>query len=315
MHKNPICGLLLAVAALLLPAIGQAAQPLRIGTNVWPGYEPLYLAAEHEDWRSKLNIRMVEYPSATEVIRAFRNRALEGAALTLDEVLTLREANIPLKVIAVLDISSGGDVILAKADIAHFSELAGRRIGVESNALGAYMLTRALELHDMTLDQLEVVPLGVSAHEAAFRRETVDAVVTFEPVRTRLLDAGAHEVFSSREIPGEVVDVLVVHADTLRTERPRLRELLEGWFRALGHLQSDPLAAARFTAQRLRITPEQVVASYAGLELPDPAQNLALLNGLLRETLSRLQQTLIRERLLASTIATDGLLYGGLIPR
>jgi NitT/TauT family transport system substrate-binding protein len=315
MHKNPICGLLLAVAALLLPAIGQAAQPLRIGTNVWPGYEPLYLAAEHEDWRSKLNIRMVEYPSATEVIRAFRNRALEGAALTLDEVLTLREANIPLKVIAVLDISSGGDVILAKADIAHFSELAGRRVGVESNALGAYMLTRALELHDMTLDQLEVAPLGVSAHEAAFRRETVDAVVTFEPVRTRLLDAGAHEVFSSREIPGEVVDVLVVHADTLRTERPRLRELLEGWFRALGHLQSDPLAAARFTAQRLRITPEQVVASYAGLELPDPAQNLALLNGLLRETLSRLQQTLIRERLLASTIATGGLLYGGLIPR
>ncbi|MGB5468727.1 MAG: nitrate/sulfonate/bicarbonate ABC transporter, partial [Sedimenticolaceae bacterium] len=85
MRKASICGLLLAVAALLLPAIGQAAQPLRIGTNVWPGYEPLYLAAERENWKSKLDIRMVEYPSATEVIRAFRNRALEGAALTLDE--------------------------------------------------------------------------------------------------------------------------------------------------------------------------------------------------------------------------------------
>ncbi|MGD8955775.1 MAG: hypothetical protein PVJ03_00465, partial [Chromatiaceae bacterium] len=116
-------------------------------------------------------------------------------------------------------------------------------------------------------------------------------------------------------IPGEVVDVLVVHADTLRAERPRLRELLEGWFRALGYLQDNPLGAAQFTAQRLKITPEQVVASYAGLELPGPAQNLALLNGPLQQTLGRLQQTLIRKRLLASTSATDGLLYGGLIPR
>ena len=65
----------------------------------------------------------------------------------------------------------------------------------------------------------------------------------------------------------------------------------------------------------LKITPEQVVASYAGLELPDPAQNLALLNGPLQETLWRLQQTLIRQRLLTSATATDGLLYGGLIPR
>jgi NitT/TauT family transport system substrate-binding protein len=307
--------LLLYVVALLAPASAQADRQLRIGTNIWPGYEPLYLAAEREGWRDELGVRLVEYPSATEVIRAFRNRAIEAAALTLDEVLTLREANIPLKVITVLDVSAGGDVILARADIGDFSGLSGRRVGVESSALGAYVLTRALELHGMPLDELEIVHLDVSAHERAFKSGRVDAVVTFEPVRTKLLNAGARELFSSREIPREVVDVLVVHAGLLRGERARLQAIVAGWFRALDYKRENPLDAAHFTARRLKMTPEEVIKSYAGMELPGPAENREMLGGGLDRTLERLQQTLIRERLLYRPVAIDDLLEDGLIPR
>ena len=49
---------------------------VRIGTNVWPGYEPLYLARELGYYKD-LNVRLVEYPSASEVIRAFKNKNLE----------------------------------------------------------------------------------------------------------------------------------------------------------------------------------------------------------------------------------------------
>lgn len=83
---KPFALVLCLLLAILAP-LTHAGQVLRLGTNVWPGYEPLYLAAEHEAWPSRFNVRMVEYPSATEVLRAFRNRALEAAALTLDEVL------------------------------------------------------------------------------------------------------------------------------------------------------------------------------------------------------------------------------------
>lgn len=59
--------------------------PLRIGTLVWPGYEPLYLARER-GYLDPKSVRLVEYPSNSEVTRAFRNRAIEAAALTFDEV-------------------------------------------------------------------------------------------------------------------------------------------------------------------------------------------------------------------------------------
>ncbi len=56
---------------------------INIGTNVWPGYELLYLARELNLLPQK--VRLIEYNNTSEVMRAFRNRTIQGAALTLDE--------------------------------------------------------------------------------------------------------------------------------------------------------------------------------------------------------------------------------------
>lgn len=304
--KNPAIVLFLLI--VILAPLARAQQVLRLGTNVWPGYEPLYLAAEREAWRARLKVRLVEYPSATEVLRAFRNRVLEAAALTLDEVLVLRGAELPVKVVAVLDISAGGDVILARPEIADFQALEDRRIGVENGALGAYVVSRALEINGMSLADVEIVPMDVSAHENGYSNGLVDAVVTFEPVRTRLLRAGAREVFNSNQIPDEIVDVLVVHESVLATQGNVVRQLIKDWFRTLDYMKREPDAAAQFTARRLRITPQEVVSSYEGLYLPGPEENLALLSGELAPTLHRLHRVLLGQGLLLAPVDTRGLI-------
>jgi NitT/TauT family transport system substrate-binding protein len=300
---------------MLLVGPVPADQVLRLGTNVWPGYEPLYLASEQEDWPRRLGVRLVEYPSATEVLRAFRNRTLEGAALTLDEVLMLEQADVPVQVVAILDISAGGDVILAKPEIRSFDDLKGRRVAVESGALGAYMVTRALELNDMNVSDVEIVHLDISVHERAFRSGQVDAVVTFEPVKTRLLAADARELFSSMDIYGEIVDVLVIHRDVLAAQPQQVRAVIAGWFRALQRMRQSPAETARFTAQRLKITPQQVLDSYGGIVLPDVADNRRLLNGGLQETLHRMRQTLLDRGLLSRPASIEELLNSGYLPR
>lgn len=305
--------ILLAAAGALNGA--HAAQFLRLGTNVWPGYDPLYIAADREDWEQTLRVRVVEYPSASEVLRAFRNKALEAAALTLDEVLALREAGLPLKVVTVLDISAGGDVILGKPEISDFKGLRGKRIAVESGALGAYMITRALELNRMTLDDVEVIPIDVSSQEAAYHGGQVDAVVTFEPVKTRLLASGANELFSSREIPGEIVDVLVVHEEFVDSQPEQIRQLVSGWFRALAFRSEQPRLAAGLMARRQKISPDEILNSYEGLRFPGPVENRRLLEGELKPTLVRLQQTLLREGLIDSSGPVDTLLEPRLLPR
>lgn len=59
---------------------------LKVGTNLWPGYESLYLAQNLGFFDNKA-IKLIEMPSATEVAHAFRNKTLDIAALTLDESL------------------------------------------------------------------------------------------------------------------------------------------------------------------------------------------------------------------------------------
>ena len=75
----------LACGVLLLSLFGCMGQPdtaLRIGTNVWIGSEPLYLARDLGRLDSD-SVQLVEYPSASEVLRAFRNEAIDGMVISV----------------------------------------------------------------------------------------------------------------------------------------------------------------------------------------------------------------------------------------
>jgi len=289
--------------------------PSKIGTNVWPGYEPLYLARERGRLDEK-EYQLIEYHSASEVIRAFRNGSLDMAALTMDEVLVLLQNNVSLKVVLVMDISAGGDVIMAKPGIQQFNDLKGKRIAVESSAVGAYVVTRALELNEMALDDVEIKNISPSAHEDAYKNGVVDAVVTFEPMRTRLLNAGAHEVFSSRQIPGEIVDVLVVRESYLAQQPERIKKLINTWFDTLDFMQQQRKEAMAVIAKRLLLEPAKAEALYYGLTLPSRVENQRLLGGpssALAETIGKLESTMLKRKLLQRDVDVSQLLSAGML--
>lgn len=293
----------------------QKPAPLQLGTNVWPGYEPLYLARELGEL-SEDKVRLIEYPSASEVIRAFRNKVLDAASLTLDEILLLVQNQIPVKVVLVHDISDGADVIVAKPDIDSMQALRGRRIAVESSALGAYVLTRALELNGLKLSDITPHSLDVNHHANAYLSGQVDAAVTFEPVRTQLINNGAVEIFNSRQIPGEVVDVLVVHEDAFNRHQATLKYLIDAWFKGLDHLATQPDQAADIIARRQQLSRSDVLASYNGLKLPTRSENVEMLDGSgakLHDTLSKLNRVLYEKKLLRQPVVTDQLLSGAIV--
>ena len=294
---------LLLFSGLLLFAAGAACDPprerFRIGTNVWPGYEPLYLARELNLYPSE-SIQLVEFPSASEVIRNFRNGSIDGGALTMDEVCLLAQDGVQLKVILVLDVSHGGDVILGQPGLRRFADLKNKRVGVERSALGAFMLGRALEKNGFVAGDLEIVDLEENEHLGAFQRGEVDAVVTFEPVRTRILKLGGNILFDSSRIPGEIVDVLVVRQEFLNRHPEILQDLLTGWFAALEKLRDDSQAAAKIMAARQQITPAEFLASLGGLRIPDRAENLRLLgaNPSLVPVIQTLQRIMVQNQIL-----------------
>ena len=285
--------------------------PLRVATNTWPGYQPLYLA---QDLGYLKGVDLHEMPSSSPVIRAFRNRSVDIAALTLDEVLPLVQDGVHAHVILVTDFSHGGDVLLAGPSVATLQDLKGKRIGVENTALGAYMLTRALQHAGLAVNDIRIVPRTVDLHAGAFLSGDVDAVVTFEPVSTRLLKEGARILFDSSMIPGEILDVLVAHDDVLQRRPRAVDDLLEAWYRALDDMSQDPKEAFGKMARHMdAVNARDIENSMKGLTIPRRRENRQLLEGTEPQIIpvaERLMQVMLANGLLKRPVDLPSLLPG-----
>lgn len=298
---------------IFLSACTQQEQPIRIGTNVWPGYEPLYLA-RNLHYINDDEIILVEHQSASQVIRAYRNGNIDAAALTLDEVLLLAESGFEPQVILVFDISAGGDVIIAQHGITTMQQLKNKRVGVEGSALGAYVLNRALTINGMTPQDITIIQSEVSQHTNLFKQKKVDAVVTFEPVKSQLMALNGNSIFDSTQIPNEVVDVLVVEKSFLINNPNHIKQLTTAWFKSLELLKNQPIEAATIMSKRLKITPDEVISSFDGLHLPDRNENNELIGitqqATLIKTTEQLQNIMVNASLLKRKINVEKLFMG-----
>ncbi len=291
-------------------------EPLRVGSNIWPGYESLYLARSLGLY-PKQSIHLVELPSATTVIQAITTGALDAACLTLDEVLAARARGVDLQVLLVMDVSAGGDVLLARPPIQSLDQLRGKTIAVENTAVGAILLDGALQTAGLQPEDVILKFAGVDEHESVYLSGTVDAVVTLEPVRSHLLAQGAIQLFDSRQIPDRIVDVLVARHEVTTGYGPRLRELVRAHFAALAYRHGHPEDANQRTAPIYGVRPEQMKNLFEGLEIPDLAENRWLLNGdppPLEETARELIVVMHRAGLLRDGVKISGMIEPDFLP-
>lgn len=304
---------LLACAALLSPLFGCMREPepaLRIGTNVWIGSEPLYLARELGQLDPKA-VQLVEYPSASEVLRAYRNQAIDGMVISLDELFSLAVDGLQPRAILVVDVSHGADAVVGRRGMRSMQDLRGRPVAVESGALGAFVLSRALALNGMQAADVRVVHLESNEQPSAFEKGQVDGAVTFDPYRAQLLRAGAATLFDSTQIPGEIVDLVAVRAAVLERQPDAVHALLSGWFGALEYMKLDPGDAARRMGIRHQTSGEQFLQALRGLHIPSRAENLKMLGGAAPElALSgrRLMTLMLEAKLLREELQIESLL-------
>jgi len=246
--------------------------PLRVAATLWIGYQPLFLA-EQLGLYPEGSVRLVQFSSNTESLRALRNQDVEAATLTLDEALLLSAEGHDFAAVLVLDCSAGADALVGRPDLTVLSDLTGHRVGVESSANGAFVLSRALRLAELSPADIEIVPLRAGDQVDAYRAGHVDALVTYEPLRTQLAAIGAVTLFDSSMISCEIVDVLAVQRAVVDERKEQLEQLLRSWFAAVDYQTAKPEESAARLARYLGIRPSEYLAAMAGVELGDPAIN------------------------------------------
>jgi NitT/TauT family transport system substrate-binding protein len=310
--------LLLGLGALALAQANSgcgARRPLSIGAHVWPGYEPMFLGRD-SGWLPS-GISLEETSSATDSLARLHAGQIDGAALTLDEVLIARSGGVALTTLLVFNVSVGADMVLAKPEITCVTQLRGHRIGVETTALGALMLVKLLDFAGLDESEVTVVHTPIERQEAALATGSIDAVITYYPNATRLLDKGYRRLFDSRQTPDTIFDVLAVRSELLKEHQAALRGLIVAHFRALELKHRNPQTAAFRMARRLGVTGQQVPDAFSGLSLPGIDANRTLLGptGSVLLTAERLSGFMAERGLLKQSDTLDGLVSADFLPR
>jgi len=214
----------------------------------------------------------------------------------------------------VVYVSHGADVVVGRRGMRTMQDLKGKSVAVESSALGAFVLSRALALNRMQTSDVNVVHLESNEQPSAFEKGQVDGAVTFDPYRAQFLRTGATTLFDSTQIPGEIVDLLAVRASVLEKHPKAIQTLLGGWFGAIDYMKREPGDAARRMGIRQQTTGEQFLEALRGLHIPSREENLRMLGGTTPELAStgrRLMALMVEAKLLRSGLEIENVLAPG----
>ena len=258
--------LLLGLAALLVTACSggeeEAAAPkteFAIGWSIYAGWMPWPYAEQAgivKKWGDKygITIKFVQVNDYIESVNQYTAGKLDGVTVANMDALTIPAAGgKDTSAIILGDYSNGNDAVLLKgAD--NVAAIKGRQVYLAELSVSHYLLARALEKNGLKLADVKTVNTSDADIAAAFASPTIDAAVAWNPQVTTMKGvAGTKAVFTSADIPGEILDLLVVDTKVLKAN-PNLGKALAGiWYETMALMakQNAEGAAARSAMAKL----------------------------------------------------------------
>lgn len=243
------CGLALAGCgksqdkAAMAPGAA-SGEPVAIGWSVYAGYMPLPYAQQAgivERWNKKygVNIKMVQINDYVESLNQYTAGKLQGVATTTMDALTIPAAGGRDTTFVVIgDYSNGNDGIVLK-DGKTLADIKGRPVNLPQYSVSHYMLARALENAGMSLSDVKIVNTSDADLVAAFGAPQTVAVAAWNPMLDEVAKMpGATQVFSSKEIPGELIDGIVMDTALVKTN-PNVAKAVAGiWYETMALIKA-----------------------------------------------------------------------------
>ncbi|TVP53862.1 MAG: lipid kinase [Halomonadaceae bacterium] len=244
---------LLLSALLLLPTSALARDSFSVCWSIYAGWMPWAYGDESgivDKWAEKygIEIDVVQINDYIESINQYTAGRYDGCTMTNMDALTIPAAGgVDSTALIVGDFSDGNDGLVLKGKD-RLEDVKGQRINLVELSVSHYMLARALDSVGLTERDVTVVNTGDADIVAAFSSRNTTAVAAWNPqLSTIMAEPSANLVFDSTQIPGEIIDMMVVNTKTLE-ENPNFGKALTGaWYEIMATMRgdSDPAKSAR----------------------------------------------------------------------
>ena len=247
MRSRPIaiCLILLGLLATLSPA--QAKDSFKIAWSIYVGWMPWGWAADNgivEKWADRygIEIEIVQINDYVESINQYTAGGFDGCVMTNMDALTIPAVGgVDSTALIVGDFSNGNDGIVSRT-AKTVAELKGTEVHLVELSVSHYLLARALEASGLAERDLGGVVNTSDADIVSVFTSSPDVatVVTWNPLLAEVAAVpGAVPLFDSSQIPGEIIDLMVVKTAELEAN-PALGKALAGaWYETMAIMKAD----------------------------------------------------------------------------
>src|SRR3954470_4568903 len=239
---------------------GIAAGTIKIGTVVWIGYGPFYVA-DALDLYKKYGVKVaLQYFTDPALIPpAIAGASVDGGMLTYDQVIGQVAKSIPMKVVMPIDYSNGGDAIVASKDITKVTDFKGKKVAYNPLSPSDFLLAYALQVNKMTEKDIQPINMTPEAIPAAMASGSLPVGVTYEPNVSQItgLENGSkfHVVYSSKDAPGLITDVLVFKPEYIKSHPKEITAIIHGYLDGMDYIKKNPEEAAKLIGKAMGVSP------------------------------------------------------------
>jgi len=230
------CVLFLIVG--LAPSWGAGKPSFTVGVSIWTGWMPFYLMeakgllakrAEAEG----ITVKLQKFKDYLASVQAFASGSLDACTMTIMDALQPAAGGIQSRAVVVNDFSAGGDGVLAKKGLT-MKDIKGKEVLLEQGSVSHYLLIKALEANGLTEGQVVIKNIGGDDAGKAFLTGQCDFAVTWNPHLYTAVEGGKGEIlFTSKSIPGEIIDLLIWNGKKLDRDPRPARAVVLAWYDAM----------------------------------------------------------------------------------
>jgi NitT/TauT family transport system substrate-binding protein len=257
------CGLLAGPAA-------QAATNLKIGTVVWIGYGPFYVAEALDLFKkSDLKVTLQIFSDPALIPPAIASGSVDGGMLTYDQVIGQVAKGVMQQVVSTIDYSNGGDAIVAEKSITSVKQFKGQKVGFNPLSPSDFLLSYALQVNGLAEKDIQPVNMTPEAIPAGMASGSLKIGVTYEPSVSQIIgqEGGKkfHVVYSSKDAPGLITDVMVFDKKYIAGHKKEVAGVIQGYVDGLAYMKANPDKAAEIIGKVLGVTAKEVKEQMSGV--------------------------------------------------
>ncbi|MEQ8695569.1 MAG: putative urea ABC transporter substrate-binding protein, partial [Bauldia litoralis] len=196
-------------------------------------------------WADKYGIKIdvVQINDYVESINQYTAGKFDGCVMTNMDALSIPGGGgLESTALIIGDFSNGNDGIVSKT-AKTIADLKGSQLNLVELSVSHYLLARALDTARLKEKDIKVVNTSDADMVAAFKTSGVKTVVTWNPLLSEVAkEPGAKVLYTSAQIPGEIIDMMVVNTQTLK-ENPAFGKALVGaWYEIMSIMSKNDKA-------------------------------------------------------------------------